>query len=136
MVDLARGLETGSPPTRWVGESGRQQLRVLALERAQLVEQRVVGVVGDLGVVEDVVPVAVVGELLAQLRGARRGWRRASLGDLLGGRREQRREVVGAQGLQAVRGGEVEVQRRDRDAAGRDRGEVGARLVVVDGESP
>ena len=48
---------------------GRQQLRVLALDRAQLVQQRVVGVVADLRVVEDVVAVAVVGELLAQLGG-------------------------------------------------------------------
>ena len=52
------------------------QLGVLGLERAQLVEQRVVVVVADLGVVEDVVAVAVVVELLAQLGGARRaaGW--------------------------------------------------------------
>ena len=46
------------------------QLRVLALDRAQLVQQRVVGVVADLGVVEDVVAVPVVDELLAQLGGA------------------------------------------------------------------
>ena len=65
-------FETGSPPTRWVGESGVTQLGVLALDRAQLVEQRVVGVVADLGVVEDVVAVAVVRELLAQLGGALR----------------------------------------------------------------
>jgi hypothetical protein len=47
---------------------------MLALDRAQLVEQRVVGVVADLGVVEDVVPMAVVGELLAQLRRPGVGW--------------------------------------------------------------
>src|SRR6185503_8421076 len=41
----------------------------LGLDRAQLVEQRVVGVVLDLGVVEDVVAVAMVAQLLAQLRG-------------------------------------------------------------------
>ena len=40
---------TGSPPTRWVGESGVDELRVVALDRAQLVEQPVVGVVADLG---------------------------------------------------------------------------------------
>ena len=49
---------------------GRDELRVLALDRAQLVQQRVVGVVADLGVVEDVVAVPVVDELLAQLGGA------------------------------------------------------------------
>ena len=52
---------------------GREQLGVLGLERAQLVEQRVVGVVADLGVVEDVVAVAVVLELAAQLGDALRG---------------------------------------------------------------
>ena len=62
--------ETGSPPTRCVGESGRDELGVLGLDPAQLVEQRVVGVVADLGVVEDVVAVPVVGELRAQLGGA------------------------------------------------------------------
>ena len=39
---------------------GRDELRVVALDRAQLVEQRVVVVVADLGVVEDVVAVVVV----------------------------------------------------------------------------
>jgi hypothetical protein len=62
--------ETGVAPTRCVGESGVDQLGVLGLEAAQLVEQRVVLVVADLGVVEDVVALVVVGELLAQL-GAR-----------------------------------------------------------------
>ena len=94
---------------------GRQQLRVLALDRAQLVEQRVVGVVADLGVVEDVVAVAVVGELLAQLRAPR------SAGDFILGGVEQLREVERAQRLHAVLGGEVEVQRRDRDPPGGDR---------------
>ena len=49
---------------------GAAQLRVVGLDRAQLVEQRVVGVVVDLGVVEDVVAVVVVLELAAQLGGA------------------------------------------------------------------
>jgi hypothetical protein len=49
------------------GRVGALQLRVLALELAQLVEQAVVGVVADLGVVEDVVAVTVVIEGLAQL---------------------------------------------------------------------
>ena len=61
---------TGSPPTRWVGESGGRERGVVALDRPQLVEQPVVGVVADLRVVEDVVAVGVVFELLAQLRGA------------------------------------------------------------------
>ena len=123
-------LETGSPPTRWVGESGVTQLGVVALDRAQLVEQRVVGVVADLGVVEDVVAVAVVGELLAQLGGALGSHAHSASSSAAGS--SSAREVVGAQGLEPVRGGEVEVQRRHRDAAGGDGGEVGALLVVVD----
>ena len=103
---------------------GRQQLRVLALDRAQLVQQRVVGVVADLGVVEDVVAVAVVGELLAQLGRPRSAGRHRS------GPAAGRGRTPAA--LHAVLGGEVEVQRRDRDPAGGDRGEVGPRLVVVD----
>jgi len=51
-----------------------EQLGVLALEGAQLVKQRVVGVVCDLGVVEDVIAVTVVRQLLAQLGGAAGGW--------------------------------------------------------------
>jgi hypothetical protein len=43
---------------------------VLGLERAELVEQRVVLVIADLGVVEDVVAVAVVLDRPAQLGGA------------------------------------------------------------------
>ena len=49
---------------------GRLQLGVLPLERPQLVEQRVVGVVADLGVVEDVVAVVVVLDDPPQLGGA------------------------------------------------------------------
>jgi hypothetical protein len=49
----------------------RDELGVRRLDRAQLVEQRVVFVVADLGVVEDVVAVAVVVQLVAQLGGAR-----------------------------------------------------------------
>ena len=40
---------------------------MVALDRPQLVEQRVVDVVADLGVVEDVVAVVVVGELSLEL---------------------------------------------------------------------
>jgi len=46
---------------------GRQQLRVLGLQRAELVEQRVVLVVADLGIVQDVVAMTVVAQLIAQL---------------------------------------------------------------------
>jgi hypothetical protein len=46
---------------------GRDQLRVLVLERLQLVVEPVVLGVGDLRVVEDVVAVEVVVDLLAQL---------------------------------------------------------------------
>jgi hypothetical protein len=48
------------------------------LDGAQLIQQRVVRVVTDLGVVEDVVAVTVVLEQLAKLRRAFRGIRRAS----------------------------------------------------------
>ena len=65
----------GSPPTRCVGESGVTQLGMLGLDRAELVEQRVVLVVADLGVVENVVAVAVMLEQLPQLGGARLGER-------------------------------------------------------------
>src|SRR5438105_262565 len=66
-MSISRGRRRAAAPRRGIG---RPQLRVLALDRAQLVEQRVVLVVADLGVVEDVVAVAVVMQLLAQLRGA------------------------------------------------------------------
>ena len=101
---------------------------MLRLDRAQLVEQRVVLVVADLGVVEDVVAVAVVMQLLAQLRGAFPG----APGSLHfpRGRREQPAEVVALQRVHARRVGEVEVQRRDGDPAGRDGRQVRAGLVV------
>ena len=70
--------ETGSAPTRWVGESGVTSSGCSRLDRAQLVEQRVVDVVADLGVVEDVVAVVVVRELLAQLGGPLRASARAA----------------------------------------------------------
>jgi hypothetical protein len=46
---------------------GRDQLRMLSLDPAELVDQSVVDIVPDLGVIEDVVAVAVVLEDLAQL---------------------------------------------------------------------
>jgi hypothetical protein len=49
---------------------GRDEAGMLLLERLQLVEQCVVCVVADLGVVEDVVTVTVVLDCPAQLGGA------------------------------------------------------------------
>ena len=123
--------ETGSPPMRCVGRVGRQQLGVLGLDGAQLVEQLVVLVVGDARVVEHVVAPAVLGELLAQLRGAldESAWRPCSL-HLAGGRGEQPRQVVLGQGVEAGDVGEVEVHGRDRDVPRVHGGEVGPRLVV------
>jgi hypothetical protein len=51
---------------------------VLRLDGAQLIQQRVVRVVTDLGIVEDVVAVTMVFEQLAKLRRAFGGIRRAS----------------------------------------------------------
>ncbi len=69
---------------------GRQQLGVLTLDPAQLVEQAVIDIVADLGIVEDVVAVGVVFELLAQLGGAERELprrlRRSRLAGLRAGR--------------------------------------------------
>ena len=120
--------ETGSPPTRWVGESGVTQLRVLRLDRPQLVEQLVV-----LGVARS-----------PGRRGRSTGgeWYSSS-SPQLGGRAAARiarltvRRAGSEQPLQVVRDkrldagvvGEVEVQRRDRDLPGRDRRDVGAQLV-------
>ena len=124
---------TGSSPMRCVGESGRDELGVLGLERAQLVEQRVVLVVADLRVVERVVAVAVVGQLAAQWPPrAWPPWPERSP-QLARGRREQPREVVRGERVDALDVGQVEVDRRDRDAPLGDGREVGARLVVVAG---
>ena len=49
---------------------GRDQLWVLGLDRAELIDQPVVRIVPDLRIIEDVIPVTVVVELLAQLGGA------------------------------------------------------------------
>ena len=49
----------------------RKKLGVRGLEVAQLVEQSVVLIVGDLGIVEDVVAIVVVLEELAELGRAR-----------------------------------------------------------------
>ena len=88
--------ETGSPPTRCVGESGVTSSGWSRLDRAQLVEQRVVGVVADLGVVEDVVAVVVVRQLLLELVDFRwhpRGRPRARPGPARDHRARDRRRV-------------------------------------------
>ena len=128
--------ETGSPPTRCVGESGVTSSGCVGLDRAQLVEQRVVVVVADLGVVEDVVAVAVVVQL------ARAAPRRAAAASVAAGAltrpplragASSRARSCASSASMPVDVGEVEVQRRDRDAAGGDRGEVRPGLVVEAG---
>ena len=113
----------------------RDELGVLGLERAQLVEQRVVVVVADLRVVEDVVAVAVVVAARSRSsRGAASRLRPRRSLHLLG-----RRARAAARGRSAssasmpVDVGQVEVQRRDGDAPGGDRRQVGARLVLEAG---
>ena len=51
-----------------VGESGDDQFGMLALQLQQLADQQVVVGVGDLRAVERVVPLVVIGDLLAKLR--------------------------------------------------------------------
>jgi hypothetical protein len=60
------------PPHPLSRRLGDDQLRVRRLQLAQLVEQRVVLVVADLGIVEDVVAMVVMLDLAAQLVRARR----------------------------------------------------------------
>ena len=76
VLDLLEAVERrrADPLGRRVG---RAQLGVLGLDRAQLVEQRVVVVVADLGFVEDVVEVVVALAAPAQLRRPLLGGRRA-----------------------------------------------------------
>ena len=94
---------TGSPPTRCVGESGVRSSGMLALERAQLVEQAVVLVVADLRVVEHVVAVRVVLELLAQLPRARvRGGAVLAARGIRARRRLLRRGACGGSGAAHV----------------------------------
>ena len=133
----ARSGRPGRPPTRWVGESGVTQLRVGLLELAQLAQQRVVDVVADDRVVEHVVAVVVLGDLVAQLGRAlrrvpcSRGAHAAEPGPPRPPRRARRRgRSARAKPVEPAAVGEVEVDRGDRDAAARDRREVGARLVL------
>ena len=65
----------GGAPTRWVGESGVTSSGCSVLERLELVEERVVGAVVDLGIVEDVVAVVVVLDQPPELGRAVRGRR-------------------------------------------------------------
>ena len=68
MAHLLEALERAHPAGYPLGgRVGSQQIRVLGLDPAQLVEQRVVGVVTDRRVVEDVVVAVVLGDLVAQL---------------------------------------------------------------------
>ena len=57
----------GLPPTRWVGESGVEQLGMLGFQIAQLAHQRVVFGVADLGLVQHVVQALVMAQRFAQL---------------------------------------------------------------------
>ena len=72
LVEAVERLAAGALRRRVGGE----QLGVLGLDAAQLVEQRVVGVVADDRVVEDVVAAAVLAQLVAELRRAPRDLRR------------------------------------------------------------
>ncbi len=63
LLQLGDGL-AADPLSRRVG---RDEPGVLCLQRSKLVQQRVVLVVADLRIVEDVVPVVVVFDLLPQL---------------------------------------------------------------------
>ena len=57
----------GFPPTRWVGESGGEQFRMLGFQGLQPAQERVVFGVGDLRSVQDVILVFVVAEFFAEL---------------------------------------------------------------------
>ena len=124
--------ETGSPPILCVGESGVTSSGCSRLDRPQLVEQRVVLVVPDLGIVKDVVAVVVVFERAPELRSpalsastvASFRPRAHGCSSLAAGAisrsRSYRRSAA-----RPVAIGEVEVDRGDRDLALSHRGEVG-----------
>ena len=128
--------ETGSPPTRCVGESGVTQLGVLGLDpraaRRAARRRRRRRPRGRRG--RSSGGCGARAARAAPRRGpprprrSPRGTVRASLHVPRRGR-QQPREVVGAQRLQARLVGEVEVQRRDGDPARGDRREIGALLV-------
>ena len=73
MRDRTEQLGRRRRADRWVGESGAIS-REPTFERAELPDQLVVLGVGDLRVVEDVVPVQVVVDLLAELLDPRLGF--------------------------------------------------------------
>ena len=108
----------GRPPTRWVGESGVISAGILGLERAQLVQQRVVLVVADRRVVVLVVGLVVAGDLGAELGRALCARRGRSPRPRRVDRRRELVEVPAGEPLDALTVGEVEVDRRQRDAAG------------------
>ncbi len=76
VLDLGKALKRRRPDALR-GRVGRAHLGVLRLDRPQLVEQRVVLVVADRRVVEDVVAAVVLRQLLPQLSGALLGPGRA-----------------------------------------------------------
>ena len=76
VLDLAEALQRRRADPLG-GRVGAAQLGVLGLDRPQLIEQGVVFVVADLGVIEDVVATVVVLELAAQLGGSPLGSRLA-----------------------------------------------------------
>ena len=112
---------------------GRDELGVLGLDRAQLVEQRVVDVVADLGVVEHVVAVVVV-RRAARRSSAARGRHVAAHSTSSRRRREQAREVV-APAASRCPGWSVRSKCSGVTAIRPlgDRRQVGALLVVVVG---
>jgi hypothetical protein len=57
----------GSPPTRWLGESGRDQVRMFLLKIDQLAQQPVVFLIRNLRLCVDVIKRVVVMQLLAKL---------------------------------------------------------------------
>src|SRR5438309_8858177 len=66
MADLLElGDRLGSDPLG--GRVGRDELGMLALDRLELVVERVVGVIADLGIVEHVVAVRVIVDRLPEL---------------------------------------------------------------------
>jgi hypothetical protein len=123
---LEFGERRGPHPLRR-GTRG-DQVRVLGLDVAQLVEERVVVGVRDLRLVVDVVERSSAARSAGLLTGG--PVTRGLLNFVCGGR-YQPVEVEPAQLLEHGRGREVEMQRRDRDVAVRDRRKIGAVLRVV-----
>ena len=105
---------------------------MIGLDCAQLVEQRVVLVVADYRVVEDVIAAIVLRQLPPQLLGALLGRRPAhtevgALAASISSKPQPRRL------LQSAVIGEVEVDRRHRDPLLCDRVEIGALDLLIAG---